>query len=307
MRLEGRHLLCVLDHIPPEGKMRLGCAVGGLLRRGHLIDLHGGHGNLDHGLLNRNLDGHGTSVGVGHELLVGEHSHGRLLGFERMRVALRHSFKLLVLVHEVVLQRPNAFDAGGHGRLVGAGGVGRGWRERRVEFGIVDDGVFVANVFERGLRVRFHRRVRGRREAGAREDPVAEFREGDAMLRVLFKDPAEDGVQVIREGQDGLQELGVAGESPVGGVFNGGLLPGVASTGKIHQDDAQAPHIVGGGEVVRPPRRVVQALCFGISLLIRNVRERMMSDAYLDSCRKWIHIRSRRNGLTMLPGQSLQA
>lgn len=53
-------------------------------------------------------------------------------------------------------------------------------------------------------------------------------------------------VQFVRHGENGLQELRIAGEGSVGGILERGLLPWVASTCEVYQDDTEAPDIIGG-------------------------------------------------------------
>lgn len=58
-------------------------------------------------------------------------------------------------------------------------------------------------------------------------------------------------VQFVRHGENGLQKLRVAGEGSVDGILERGLLPWVASTCEVYQDDTEAPDIIGGAEVGR--------------------------------------------------------
>ena len=73
------------------------------------------------------------------------------------------------------------------------------------------------------------------------------------MVRVGFKDAAKDGIQVIREGENGLEEVLGARIGTISGILERSLLPWVASTGEVDEDDTQAPDIVGGTHVVRFP------------------------------------------------------
>lgn len=89
-------------------------------------------------------------------------------------------------------------------------------------------------------------------EAGAGTNSVDQLRHSNPHGRVARKYPPQNVVQFIRHGEDGLQKFWVASVCPVGGIFKGGLLPRVASTGEVHQNNTQAPDIIGGTVVGRP-------------------------------------------------------
>jgi hypothetical protein len=86
-----------------------------------------------------------------------------------------------------------------------------------------------------------------------------ELGDGDAVLWVALEDHAEDLIQLVRQWQDGLQEVPVPGKGPVCGILQRGLLPRITATCQVDKDYTQGPHIVGGTPVRRVPGGLVQA------------------------------------------------
>lgn len=82
-------------------------------------------------------------------------------------------------------------------------------------------------------------------------DAMLEFVHGDAILWVPFENHAKDLIELIREWQDGLQEVAAPGKRPVGGIIIGGLLPWVTPAGQVDQDDTKGPDIIGSAAVGR--------------------------------------------------------
>lgn len=82
-------------------------------------------------------------------------------------------------------------------------------------------------------------------EPGLALHPLDQLREGDPVCRVEVKDPPQDGIALISDGQNGLQEVGVLAVGLVGGILDGCALPRVASTSQVDQDDTKGPNIVG--------------------------------------------------------------
>lgn len=77
-----------------------------------------------------------------------------------------------------------------------------------------------------------------RSQPGASEDHVAKLRDGDAMLRIGGEDAGQDLVQVISDGQDGLEEVWRSRVGPVRRVLDRSLLPWVASASEVDKHNA---------------------------------------------------------------------
>lgn len=82
-----------------------------------------------------------------------------------------------------------------------------------------------------------------------------------APLRIQVKDNAQDHLQLGRDGQNGSQELGVLSKGPEGRVASAGLLPWVATTCEVHEDDSKAPDVVARSIVAFARERRALALC----------------------------------------------
>jgi len=76
-------------------------------------------------------------------------------------------------------------------------------------------------------------------------DGFSEFRQGDSLAWVGFKDSTEDGVEFVGEGEDGLEEVRVAKVGGVCLVAGFSSLPRVAATSEVDKDDAEGPYVVG--------------------------------------------------------------
>lgn len=96
-------------------------------------------------------------------------------------------------------------------------------------------------------------------EAGALLDAALQLGHRDAVLRVALEDHAQDVIQLIRQGEDGLQEVPVPGERSVGGILQRGLLPRIPATCQVDKNDAEGPDIVGSTAVRGVPRGLIQA------------------------------------------------
>ena len=131
----------------------------------------------------------------------------------------------------------------------------RGWDLLEVLYK-VRDGDMGAEAFD-WIRVatfadgRRWRAIRVSGETLAVDDSLPEFRNGDALQRIALKDPSENGIQLGREGQNRLQELGILEIGPEGCVLGRCSLPWVAATGEVDEDDTQRPDIVGCREIAR--------------------------------------------------------
>jgi hypothetical protein len=75
--------------------------------------------------------------------------------------------------------------------------------------------------------------------------PLNQLREGNPGGRVQVEDPPQDGIALISDRQDGLEEVGILPVGLVGGVLNRRTLPRVAAAGQVNQDHAKGPDIVG--------------------------------------------------------------
>lgn len=62
---------------------------------------------------------------------------------------------------------------------------------------------------------------------------MLELADGNPLLRLTLEDTAQNVVEVIRQWQDGLQEVRVLEKSSVGGILMRCLFPRVASTSKV--------------------------------------------------------------------------
>lgn len=77
-------------------------------------------------------------------------------------------------------------------------------------------------------------------------DASFQFGDRNAKLRIGLKDHAKELVNFVRQWQNRLQETTVPEISTVGRVLNRSLLPWVASTSQVHEDDTKGPDIIGG-------------------------------------------------------------
>lgn len=75
-------------------------------------------------------------------------------------------------------------------------------------------------------------------EAGAMIDELLELADGNPGGRIGVKDHAQDVVEFIGQGQNGLQEVPVLAKCPVRGILLGRLLPWIAAASQVHQDDS---------------------------------------------------------------------
>jgi hypothetical protein len=82
-------------------------------------------------------------------------------------------------------------------------------------------------------------------ESSAEDDGPSELLEGNALARAGVEDLSEDCVEFVREGEDGLEKVGVAEVGGVGLVAGVGSLPRVASTGEVDEDHTERPDVVG--------------------------------------------------------------
>lgn len=96
-------------------------------------------------------------------------------------------------------------------------------------------------------------------EPRATLNQIPKFGKFDSSRRVGIEDPPQNGIQLVRDGKNGPQEVGVLHESAEGRVLQGGLLPRVAATGQVDEDDAQRPYVIGC--------RLVGCVSLGIGLL----------------------------------------
>lgn len=100
-----------------------------------------------------------------------------------------------------------------------------------------------------------HRRVSvdefllGHGESFDFRDGLAEFREGDTMLRVDAEDPFEELVGLNRYREDFAKEVGVGDVSAERFVSEGSLLPGISATCEVDEDNAKGPDVVSPGRV----------------------------------------------------------
>lgn len=99
--------------------------------------------------------------------------------------------------------------------------------------------------------------IGGLGEGRAGGDAVTELGQGDAARWVDLEDHVEDFVELVREREDGLEELAVCQVGAERGVLRGGRLPGVAAAGQVHQDDSEAPDIIWGAGIEGHPRRLI--------------------------------------------------
>lgn len=65
------------------------------------------------------------------------------------------------------------------------------------------------------------------------------------MLGIDLKNPLENVVQLVRDGENGLQKAPITHVSTEGGVLHGGVFPRVAATCQVDQDHTKRPDIVG--------------------------------------------------------------
>jgi hypothetical protein len=90
-------------------------------------------------------------------------------------------------------------------------------------------------------------------ESGAGDHHLSKLRDSDPVLRNWIEDTGQDFVHIIRDGEDSLEEILGAGVGPISRILVRGLLPWVASTSQVDEDDAEAPDIVGSAHVVGLP------------------------------------------------------
>jgi len=81
------------------------------------------------------------------------------------------------------------------------------------------------------------------------KDQLSKFTKADALVWVDLEDPLEDGIEAVRDWQDGLQEVPVPHEGPESGVIHCRSLPRITTTGQVDQNDTKRPDIVGLGSV----------------------------------------------------------
>lgn len=84
----------------------------------------------------------------------------------------------------------------------------------------------------------------GGSETGTPQDQVTELSNRDPLGRVEFEDALQDGVQLWGEGKNGPEELGIFHVGAESAILERGSLPWVASTGQVHKNDSQAPHVI---------------------------------------------------------------
>jgi hypothetical protein len=102
--------------------------------------------------------------------------------------------------------------------------------------------------------------------------PLDQFREGDPGLRVDVENPPQDGITLIGDGQDGLEEVGVLAVGLVRGVLNRCALPRVAAACQVDENHAQRPHVVGCRRVASHRVRVrILTFCYIVSLILCDV------------------------------------
>lgn len=140
--------------------------------------------------------------------------------------------------------RRNRSVGGGRVGLKGAGRLGTGIQRIRT--------VGVSGRVVRDL----HRG--SSRKAGASQNQSPELRNADPSAWVTLENAPQDGIEFRRQGQNGTQELGILEVGSEGRILNGSTLPRVPAAREVHQDDPQAPHVIGSGEVtLRVGRRLL--------------------------------------------------
>lgn len=96
-------------------------------------------------------------------------------------------------------------------------------------------------------------------EPRATLNQIPQFGKLDSSGRVGIEDPPQNGVQLVRDGKNGPEEVGILHEGTEGRVLQRGLFPRVASASQVHEDDAQRPDVIGC--------RLVGCVSLGVRLL----------------------------------------
>lgn len=227
-RLPKRHLLNVFDHVPQR---EVGPGLWAMGReRGHgRLSRHGGRrvadgGGVDDKGVGALLRRHRSGVLLRDELLVGEEGElfpGRL-GLVGVGVGVERN-DVLLLLDEVVVQVGDGGPAGGEGGIIREGrGGGRHRLAVRV-LGVVDDGILEGGRRDELADVSRGGRRRGRcvsSQSGAGLDHVPKLGDGDPLLRVGVEDASQDLVEVVGDGEDGLEKVRGASIGAVGRVLD---------------------------------------------------------------------------------------
>lgn len=178
--------------------------------------------------------------------------HLRLLRYLR-----RHT---LILDKVVIIEVVDGRDTRRQGTIIRrASGLAvrvRGSRRKGSAIEVLVDGCGAVGIVDRLRRGRRSRQGLGGRlnsELRARENAVPELRQRNSLIWVASEDPSQDVVQFVRQGENSLEEIRASRKGTVSGILKRSLLPGVATTGQVDQNDTKAPDIVGGAEVERPP------------------------------------------------------
>lgn len=257
-----------LDHIP-QGEVGLGLTVWlGRHRRWYThrwLMVHQGLLRGEDGYLDGCLDWHRSLVMLGNELLglVDCLGHQGIFSIESLGSVVCHA---LLVLHEVLVEFIHGRDAGSERAVLGVVRSGReGILILVVIVVVIDDNILGSNRVlnwssgERAGSGSWHS------EAGASHDAAAKFWHGDAHVRVWVEDVSQDIIEVIRQRQDGLEEAWRAGVRTVGRVLDRSLLPRVAATCQVDQDNTKAPDIIGCTHVVGLP-------CSGLKTLGAHVK-----------------------------------
>jgi hypothetical protein len=189
-------------------------------------------------------------------------------------------------------------------------GVGRVPRSRKWLEGaflcVLEESILVDNLF---LNWRVRRRNGLGRALGQPRlalHPLDQIRKGDPSLGVDVEDPSQDGIALISDGKDGLEEVRVLPVGLVRGVLNRCTLPRVATACQVDENHAQGPHVVGRRRVASHRVRVcILAFCCIVSLIVCH--ECVAGDTYQATCKMSSHIQSRRSGHHGWQVQSRQA
>jgi hypothetical protein len=86
-------------------------------------------------------------------------------------------------------------------------------------------------------------------EGSALEDRCVQLVEGDPAFRLNLKYALEHAVQVVRDGENSLEEVFVLAECPEGRILERRTLPRVSAACKIDEDHSQRPNVVGSGSI----------------------------------------------------------
>lgn len=118
------------------------------------------------------------------------------------------------------------------------------WSSRNLVTRVAEVGI--PSILHRGKRRR-RRRSRSNlagSEARASSDPIFQLSDSDPLTGVELKDAGKDGIQLLGHGEDGSEKSRVFHVRAEGTVLTGGAFPGIASTGQVHEDNAQAPDVI---------------------------------------------------------------